>query len=103
MLIKCFNVRMISECNKTLNVPNGAVTYNGTRLGDMATFTCDVGYIHSGDTGTTCLASESWGEYNVSCRPVGKCFINYLLNLICASASTQTWVFCAFITDSQSY
>ena len=46
--------------------------YNGTEVGDYATFTCDEGYIRTGDENATCLSSQEWTEYNVSCIPIGK-------------------------------
>ena len=59
------------ECNTTLHVEHGVVTYNGTAVGDRASFTCYEGYERIGDINTVCLSSLTWETYNVSCSIVG--------------------------------
>ena len=63
---------LLQECNKTLTLTNGGVDYNGTKVGDYATFTCDEGYTRTGDENATCMPSQDWTVYNVSCIPIGK-------------------------------
>jgi len=64
----------LQECNKTLVLTNVDVDYNGTKVGDYATFTCDEGYTRIGDENATCMPSQDWTDYNVSCIPIGKWF-----------------------------
>ena len=47
-------------CDDLLNLPNGTVSTNGTRIGDIATYSCDDGYKPIGNGNATCQQSGHW-------------------------------------------
>ena len=45
---------MRALCDEPVDIDNGTVTFNGTLVGDMATYTCDSGFELIGDATRTC-------------------------------------------------
>ena len=46
-------------CNDSVDINNGMVTFNGISVGDMATYTCDLGFELVGATATTCTLVDT--------------------------------------------
>ena len=45
-------------CDNPVDIDNGMVTFNGNSIGDMAAYTCDLGFELIGDANTTCTLSD---------------------------------------------
>ena len=45
-------------CDDPVDIDNGRVTFNGTLVGDMANYTCDLGFELIGNTTTTCTVVD---------------------------------------------
>jgi len=65
------NFTTLLECDRTLTLLHGDVTYNGTTVGDGATFSCQLGYKLLGDSDTICLQNGTWQSRYVSCEAIG--------------------------------
>ena len=50
---------MVQFCEELLNITNGVVTPSGTVDGSTAMYTCDVGFIRTGDETRTCLRNAA--------------------------------------------
>ena len=59
-------------CDDPVDIDNGTVTFNGNSVGDMATYTCDLGFELIGNTTTICtLVAMDSAEFQLappSCR-----------------------------------
>ncbi len=58
-------------CDDPGNIDNGMLTFNGTSIGDMATYTCNSGFEVIGKANTTCtLVDMNSAEFQPapSCR-----------------------------------
>ena len=73
------------DCGTLPNPDNGGVSYsNGvTTYQEVATFTCDAGYILTGVVTRTCLASGNWDGSSPVCVIKGNTFA--VLNKCCRS------------------
>ena len=49
----------VAICSSPSDPPNGEVTYNGTSLGDNATYSCNSGFELVGDAQATCTVNEN--------------------------------------------
>ncbi len=55
---------VLALCDDPADIDNGTVTFNGTIIGDVATYTCDPDFELIGDANTTCtLADIDSAEY----------------------------------------
>ncbi len=50
---------MLALCNDPVDIDNSTVTFNGTAMGDVATYTCDFGFELIGDATTTCTLVDT--------------------------------------------
>ena len=46
-------------CDVPVDIDNGMVTFNGNSIGDMATYTCDLGFELIGNANTTCTLVDT--------------------------------------------
>ena len=62
----------LPPCEDPVDIDNGTVTFNGTLVGEMATYTCDSGFELVGDATTTCtlvdMDSAEFQPAPPSCR-----------------------------------
>ena len=49
-----YNSYSAALCDDPVGIDNGTVTFNGNSVGDMATYTCDLGFELIGNATTTC-------------------------------------------------
>lgn len=58
-------------CNETnLFIANGQAAVNGTGLGDVASFSCDIGYVLVGPAERTCVEDGYWSGVEPLCEAV---------------------------------
>ena len=57
---------VVAMCSSPSDPPNGEVTYNGTSVGDNATYTCNPGFELVGDAVTTCMLGTDGSGDNAS-------------------------------------
>ena len=51
-------------CDDPFDIDNGMVTFNGNSAGDIATYTCDLGFELMGNASTTCtLVDKDSAEF----------------------------------------
>ena len=50
---------MVALCDDPVDIENGMVTFNGTLVGDMANYTCDLGYELIENATTTCTLVDT--------------------------------------------
>ena len=59
-------------CDNPVDIDNGTVTFNGNSVGDVATYTCELGFELIGDKNTTCtlvdMDSAEFQPAPPSCR-----------------------------------
>ncbi|KAH3698415.1 hypothetical protein DPMN_085935 [Dreissena polymorpha] len=55
------------DCGPMLNPSNGHVSYFSTTYGNIANFSCNVGYFMNGSNSTTCVAEGHWLTTNPDC------------------------------------
>ncbi len=71
-LFACTCSAALALCDDPVDIDNGTVTINGILPGDMATYTCDLGFEPIGDTTVTCtLLNMNSAEFQPappSCR-----------------------------------
>ncbi len=62
----------VALCDDPVDIDNGTITFNGIVIGDVATYTCDLGFELIGDATTTCtLVDRDSAEFQPalpSCR-----------------------------------
>ena len=63
---------MLVLCDVPVDIENGTVTFSGTLIGDMANYTCDLGFELIGNTTTMCtlvdMDSAEFQPAPPSCR-----------------------------------
>lgn len=67
----CFNPGR--KCPKLENPHNGHVELSGWTYGHMATYTCDPGFILSGDESRTCQSNAAWSGALPMCQLASTC------------------------------
>ncbi|XP_052796464.1 sushi, von Willebrand factor type A, EGF and pentraxin domain-containing protein 1-like [Mya arenaria] len=58
------------DCHAAPTLNQGHVTSNATTFPSSTTYTCDPGYILSGNSTIQCLSSGQWSSKRASCKPV---------------------------------
>ncbi len=46
-------------CDDPVDIDNGTITFSGTVVGDVATYTCDLGFELIGNATTTCTLVDT--------------------------------------------
>ena len=89
---------VIQDCGPLTDPSNGAVAFESTLNGSVANYTCNVGYIASGDETRTCLISITtvsgvWSGQPPSCTCKTTFSTHYVLMLpLCVWPSQLTYV-----------
>ena len=83
----------VVDCS-TLNAPaNGQVSHTaGTTFGQMATYSCDVGYNLVGDSNHTCRATGVWSGCAPTCQGMLLLEIEYYLTYVDIARSVVSYV-----------
>ena len=69
----------ISDCGALASPADGSViTPTGTEFGDIATYSCNMGYNLNGVETVTCQADATWTQTPPICDIVGKRTLNVL-------------------------
>ena len=58
------------SCGTLTNPANGQVSYNAGMFGQIATYSCDLGYNLVGDSNRTCQATGVWSGSTPTCHGV---------------------------------
>ncbi len=71
-LFVCTCSAALALCDDPVDIDNGTVTFTGNLVGDVATYTCDLGFELFGDTTVTCtlmhMYSAEFQPAPPSCR-----------------------------------
>ena len=62
-----FHLPTVADCGDLPPPANGSVLVSNTTERSVATYTCDDGYILTGDPTRTCLESGNWSNTEPSC------------------------------------
>ena len=61
------NYSPVAYCDEPERPPNGVVTVYGRMTSSVATYSCNDGYILSGDSTRVCLGSGRWSGSDATC------------------------------------
>ena len=68
MIVYCWIYILLGiDCEHPGNVTNGMVSFDGTYLDDIATYTCNFGYELVGSSQRVCQLNETWSNMVPTC------------------------------------
>ena len=62
----------LTECSTLQDPDHGSVTFDSLEYQSVATYSCDKGFVLSGQEQGTCQASGKWTALAPTCQPKGK-------------------------------